>query len=424
MNITIATLTFFITLFTQVYVTRRHLSGILDPLTYFIVTSSFALTLAATLVNDIYIFSRVAIYLFFFWLGFFIASPSSKIPSTTKMGHSIRKDTSFSIIITTGVLLVIFTNIFAWQRAGIPIFSIDPSLQKSESLTDGLGIVRRLNWGMGTFVFMGSVFWILFNRSKVAIGLLAALALVAILNGSKSALLPIVFAIGLFLKNPFSNNKFKSITEQTQRLSRYTLAIATTPVLVVFLIESDNIAEASIALGTRLLYFGDALLYWSDPELRRHFKLIHPPHSYPTHLFSGILGAIRLIPYSAPIGNDFVQFSLRAGQELSGSLGPNIPFYVKGEIFFGTVFAAAYSTIVGMAIALVRRMFARKTYLTLTSYSIAATLVSLSMTLPVEDSLMVNRLFDLVLFLTPTIVFSRIIIWSTRKQTPHRNDYS
>ncbi|WP_310564650.1 hypothetical protein [Hydrogenophaga sp.] len=423
-NITTAVLTFIIALFIQAHVTRRHLSGILDPLTYFIVTSSFAVTLAATLVNDAYIFSRVAIYLFFFWLGFFITSPSSKNRDTTKTEHRIRKDASFSIIITTGVLLVITANIFAWQRAGVPLFSIDPSLQKSESLKDGLGIVRRLNWGLGTFLFMGSVFWILFNQSKIAVTYLTSLALVAILNGSKSALLPIVFAIGLFLKNPFLNNKLNSIKEHTRSLSRYTLIIAAVPVLAVFLIESDDITEAAIALGTRLLYFGDALLYWSDSELRQHFKSIHPPHSYPMHLFGGILGATRLVPYSAPIGNDFVQFSLRVGQELSDSLGPNVPFYVKGEIFFGTVFAAAYSTIIGMAIAFFRRIFSQREYSNLTSYTIAATLAGLSMTLPVEDSLMINRIFDFALFLTPTIIFSRILIWSTRRLTPNSNDYS
>lgn len=414
----------FIALFTQAYATRRHLSGILDPLAYFIVTSSFAVTLAATLVNDVYILFRVVIYLIFFWVGFFITSSSSKNRNSTKREHRIHKDASFSIIITTGVLLVISANIFAWQRAGVPLFSHDPSLQKSESLTDGLGIIRRLNWGMGTFLFMGSVFWILFNQSRVAVACLAALAIAAILNGSKSALLPAVFAIGLFLLNPFLDNKLNSIKERMQSLSRYALVIAIAPVLAVFLIESDDITEAAIALGTRLLYFGDALLYWSDPELRQHFKSIHPPHSYPAHLFGGILGAARLVPYSAPIGNEFVQFSLRVGQELSGSLGPNIPFYVKGEIFFGTVFAAAYSTFIGLLIALVRRIFSQRAYTTLTSYTIAATLVGLSMTLPVEDSLMVNRVFDLALFLTPTIVFSKIIIWSTRRQAPNSNEYS
>lgn len=421
-NVAIAASTFFIALFTQAFLARGHLSGILDPLVYFIVTSSFAVTLAATLVHDISILARVAIYLIFFWIGFLIAAPTPKNTNLAKIEWHIRKDASFPVIIATGVFIVVIANIFAWQRVGVPVFSVDPSLQKSESLTDGLGIVRRINWGLGTFLFMGSVFWALFNRSKIAVVCLTALALVATLNGSKSALLPMVFALGLFISRPFLNNQFASITEQVRSLSHYALVVAVVPVFVVFFVESDSVNEAAIALGTRLLYFGDALLYWSDPDLRQHFKSANPSSSYPTHLFGGVLGVMRLTPYSTPMGNDFVKFSLGVGQEISGALGPNIPFYVKGEVFFGPIFAAAYSSVIGMVMGFFRRMFVLKSLPSLTSYTVVATLVGLSMTLPVEDSLMVSRLFDLTIFLIPLFVFSRIIAWAARRPAPGKYD--
>lgn len=423
-NIAVATFTFLIALFAQGLLVRRHFSGILDPLAYFIITSSFSVTLAATLIDDISILVRVVIYFIFFWLGFLVTTPPPQNPKLTNIGYRIRKDSYFSIIVATGVLIVVIANIFAWQRVGIPVFSTDPSLQKSESLTDGLGVVRRINWGLGTFLFMGSVFWALFNRSKIAFLCLAVLALVSTFNGSKSALLPMIFALGLFINRPFLNSQSASITDPVRSLSRYALAVAAIPILIVLFIESNGVSEAAIALGTRLLYFGDALLYWSDPDLRQHFKSANPSSSYLTHLFGGVLGAMRLVPYSPPMGNDFVQFSLRVGQEISDALGPNIPFYVKGEVFFGPIFAAAYSAVVGVAVGFFRRLFFQKSLSSLTSYTVFATLAGLSITLPVEDSLMVNRFFDLAIFLIPVAVFSKIIVWATRRPPPTKYDYS
>ncbi len=393
----------------QVLLVRDRVSGVLDPLFYFVVTSSFAMTFAVASLNDVLLIIRVYGYFLAFWLGFFYVLGSKK----TLMGRvphvDLRMDGVFPVLVTVGVGFLLILNVFAWASAGVPIFSTDPSLQKVESLTGGLGLVRRFNWGVGVFLFVAAIYWAIYERSWMAKACFVVVALVSVLGGSKSAFLPVLFSVGLYLLLPFRTRRGQLVIDAILSGGKYLLLFAIIPVVAVFLLESEDVASALTAFGVRLLYFGDALLFWGREDVRDHFSLLNRPIDYPVHLFGSILGAIRLVPYETPLGNQFVQFTLRAGEELSGSLGPNTPFYVKGELFFGVLFAPIYAFFVGCVVAMFRAMFLGLSSATMTRYSLFASLLVLSMTLPTEDALFIGRLADFLLFLLPVYVIAQLL---------------
>lgn len=420
---TLTVICFLVVLLLQLIVARKHVGSILDPLLYFIVTTSLAMSLAVNIIDEATLLIRIFLYFLSFWCGFLLIMGSTTTGRHPANVENLHVDGVFPVVMTIGIIAFIVANLFAWHQSGIPILSNEPSLQKTESFTGGLGFVRRYNWGVGVFLFTGSIYWFLFNRSRVAAIYIAVVVFVTTLGASKSAFLPAIFALGLYLIRPFQNSRTISMVDPVRRSAKHLLFIATVPVLVVLALESEGIWASATAFMARLFYFGDVIFYWNNPDLRQHFMHANTPLDYPFHLFGSFLGALRIISYEAPLGNQFVQYSLSTGEDLSRYLGPNTPFYVKGELFFGASFAPFYAAAIGASVAAFRRTFIRMKRISLSGYSVAATLLTISMTLPTEDSLFMGRLGDFFIFFVPVFVLAKILLWSGRPSRHISNEF-
>lgn len=397
----------------QVYLIRPHVSGPLDPLVYFAITSAFALTLTVVYVGNFELILRIFLYFACFWIGFLFVIPGTRVEKSKLV--AIHVDISFAVLIVVGVLFALLLNMYGWIIFGIPLFSSDPSLQRVESLTGGAGFVRRFNWGVGNFVLIGAVFWYLYNRSRIPLICIGALIVIYVFNGSKSAFLPLLFALGLYQLRPFGGANELRIDRKIDGWILPLLSLAIVPVVLVFFIQADDIFGALVKLITRLLYFGDTVIFWGRDELRDHFMAINHPVDYPIHLFSSLLGMLRLVPYEVPIGNQFVTYTLSAQEEIaSASLGPNTPFYVKGELFFGPWLAPSYALLVGSVVAYFRRMVLDFRGGSIWQYTLSVNLAIFSMTLPTEDSLYFARITDFIIFYGVLYVVSRLIVLGSR----------
>jgi hypothetical protein len=119
-----------------------------------------------------------------------------------------------------------------------------------------------------------------------------------------------------------------------------------------------------------------------------------------------VLGALRLTDYGIPIGNQFVRSTLPVGTDFSESLGPNLPFYVRGELYFGAVFAPLHAFIIGVIFGYLRRRFITYRGHSLLMYSLLSFAVVLSLTLPTEEGLAVGQVFDFVILFLPIYVLT------------------
>lgn len=142
-----------------------------------------------------------------------------------------------------------------------------------------------------------------------------------------------IFALGLYFVSPF-----KTAAACNREPTRWMLIVAAflaiLPVAAVFAIENSADQSPVDALFVRLFFYGDILLYWGQADLRANFGQLGPVE-YVRDSFGSLLGMFRLIDYSTPIGNQFVQYFLPANSDFSEELGPNLPFYVRGELYFG-----------------------------------------------------------------------------------------
>lgn len=396
----------------QIPLLWRRVNNIADPLVFFAITSAFTLGLAYYAVDTVALYIRVILYFAFFYAGLLLATkPLRQTSEPLMMSFGLQR---FKVVVMISCIVFLTGNILVWMKSGVILFSDDPSLQKSISYADGFGFVRRINWGLGVFALVSALYWWILERSRVALAFLIFAILVSAVGGGKSALLPMIFSLGLYFLNPFRPVR-DGKRMPTRRILLFAAGLAIIPVGAVLLIESDSPLNA---LFVRLFFSGDVLLYWGQSDLRAHFSKLGVI-DYVRDSFGSLLGMLRLIEYSTPIGNQFVQYSLPVDAEFSEWLGPNIPFYVRGELYFGPWLGIFHSLLIGYVVGRVRMLFVGYRGKSPLRYSISAVLVCIVTALPVEEGLAISQLTDFILVLA-LVLFIASVLASNRRSLSWR----
>jgi hypothetical protein len=204
-----------------------------------------------------------------------------------------------------------------------------------------------------------------------------------------------IFALGMYFVNPFRPTAPRH-RRPTRKILIAAAALAAIPVAAVLMVENEADQSPLNALFVRLFFFGDIMLYWGQADLRSHFSNLGPL-DYVRDSFGSLLGMLRLIDYSTPVGNQFVQYSLPFDSDFSESLGPNLPFYVRGELYFGPWFAPFHALVIGFIVGRVRMFFVNYRGSSLLRYSLSVAVICLVTALPVEEGLAIGQLTDFML---------------------------
>jgi hypothetical protein len=123
---------------------------------------------------------------------------------------------------------------------------------------------------------------------------------------------------------------------------------------------------------------------------------------------------LRLTEYSTPTGNQFVEYTLPIDAGFSERVGPNLQFYVCGELYFGPWQATFQALLIGYIVGRVRMFFVSYRGKSLLRYGPSAVLVCLVAFLPSEEGLVISQLTDLILMLTLVWVFASMVASSMR----------
>jgi hypothetical protein len=380
---------------------RKRIVSIADPLFYFAGTSAFALALGCFASDDPWLVLRLFVYFACFYAGFSLASGKPRpVPHPMRIDADLRKFRTIVLVCCTAYLAL---NLLLWSQSGFILLSDDPSLQKSQVYVGGFGFVRRFNWGVGTFVLIASLYLWLMERSRTAAVVVAVAIVTTWTGGAKSALIPMVFAAGLFIAKPFATPTGRNDVVRLRRIIPLLFLVACVPVAIVFTIENETIMDALVAFAIRLFSFGDVMLYWGQETVRSHFSDLGPI-DYFVNAFGSVLGALRVIDYSIPMGNQFVQFTLPAGFDFSDALGPNLPFYVSGELYFGPLIAPLHALAIGFIFGFVRRVFLRYRGRSMLMYSLLSFMVVVSIALPTDEGFAIGQIFNFALFFAPIYI--------------------
>lgn len=310
-------------------VMRRCSDSWFDPMRYFALFAMFANAVPPFLYQQG--FCSVELLLYFLlseallWAGILtLARPRQKLSAVTlKFDYEV----GYQLYVFSCVVYMAVTFL-SYALYGIPLF-LDKSRLSVYSESGGFGLFIRINGFLAIYILVYG-FYLLQRGSQRVISLLGLIgvALILLLNGSKSGLLNVMFAFWGY------SVYYLGKVPQAKRVGLF-LSVGVLAAIAIILIQTikdeGTWITALIGFVTRLSASGDAF-FIAFPYNNYDVVEIDAPLRY---LFSGPLAAFRLISPEdiVSIGNQlgWYIYPKTAGE----NLGPNARMPVLSYILFG-----------------------------------------------------------------------------------------
>lgn len=339
---------------------RKHIMHLFDPLMFYIVAQSFSIELGFLIIEDVsYLINFLGCQLCFV-LGFFSLVGKGLKKSDLQQSVFFRPSdiSELSAVKWYGVfalIIIVIANLILIKVNGIALLADDPSAAKVDNFTEGggLGIIRRINWGMLYLVGLSMLALYLIKKDNSYLLLFFIILLVPASSGSKGALLYFVFSITLLscFRDLKASGSFSRLRNGSYALLLFAFFLST--ILISGGSTEDSFTDKIFKLATRFLYFGDAIIYYFNHDSITYFSKYNALDFFKDEA-NPVLGFFRLVPYQQPMGFRIINYYFNIN---SATFGPNTPYYVKGNIYFGYYGAFVYAYFIGAAIGFVRGRF-------------------------------------------------------------------
>lgn len=391
----------------------RFIYSVIDPLFLFVFTTSFASVLA------IYVVPTPKDLIHFFgcqaalWIGFVIAHRHTDYSfagiSRPDQIYSFSNQSLLRWATYSFLAVFILSNFIIGYVKGFALLSDAPSTAKFSNFQEGFGLFRKMNWALSTFSIVSLVFMYFIDRRKTDIVLIAIVAFFSSLEGSKAALLQIAVSAGVVFYHPAFSDR-RAILKKFQRYMPFILTGVMGVVFTVLLKENDGLEGAFLAFIRRLLYTSDSLIYFYTPINISYFNEYSVSEFFP-RLVNPVLGFLRLQPYQEALGNTLYDNLRPPGLTAESiTVGPNIPFYMEGRIYFYYWGAFPYSMLVGYIYGTVRVHFFSLIRTSAFSFIFTGSFCHLSQAMIIDTNLAVAQLFNLFFFIVPPFMFLSLIL--------------
>lgn len=336
---------------------RRHIYSLFDPLLFYAILSAMGGSVVLylywfDLISDDYFLS----YLFTqaaFLTGFLLRPPPSPRLAATVPARQLYSG-PLRALYPMSVALFVGSQLLVYSVTGIPLFL--ESRLEAFSGGGGYGLFSRVIFVTSNIAIVVAVYRLLLLRrgrlSRLFDWLVVAFCgLVAMLSGSKGALLALAFSVSLSL---YFVRRFYPVHELERRAERvlFLVVALSFPVAVAAISLQtgiDQFAEVATALVTRFLQSGEIyFMVYPDDILARL-----PDGNGLLALFYSPLGGLRLVDRdSLPVNLGLQAFNYHYTLDVIS--GPNARHNVFGLKYFGPVFSVVFSFLLGLLLSFTR----------------------------------------------------------------------
>ncbi|GAB4036928.1 O-antigen polymerase [Spirosoma jeollabukense] len=393
----------FLSLYSLLY--KKYIYSIFDPLFLYVFTLSFSSVLVVNVLAD----SQPNFAYHFFWCQLFFFSGFSIITyiyqntteeSKTNDLSKFNDYKTFRVILYILCALFFLTNIVLFVTKGFALLSEDPSDAKVENFTKGFGLIARINKSVGVFVLTGLFFSLYYKPKTTDFVLIIISIALKSLTGAKSAFVDVVITAALIANHSVFryNRKITSALKLMTPLGIVGIFIVS---FTVFIKESTDSEQAVLKFVLRLLYGADSTLYFYRPVNEQYFAQFRF-WEYPAYLFNSILSFFRLVPGIEANGNVMV-LNVIENQSLVFS-GPNTPYYIEGQIYFGYYGAYLYSLVIGACFAYSREVFFNKKFSSAFTFVFMSCVIIQASAITIEASYGLTKIFETYFFVIPIYV--------------------
>lgn len=397
----IITVFFFFIIYFLFY--RKYVLSIIDPLVFHISNCAFSSVLVINSIQDPQYMIHFFICQLFLALGFIFIQKYLVVNNSISNIHCCFYDlTLFKYTVYISFIIFLLANFTILYFKGFALLSDDPTTAKVTNFQGGFGIFRKINWGIGSFVSAGLLILFLIEGKRVYILLLAIFGLFIALEGSKSSLMRIILVAVLLINHPyFSGNKII-----VDRLKKYVplgfIAIAIV-LYTAFSKTTNDFTQIAFIFIQRLLYGADSILYFYQPA-NEYLLTQYGPLDFIHHITNPVLSFLRISTYDEALGNIMVENAIPPGVTMDVIVGPNSPFYIEGQVYFGYYGAFAYSFFIGGVYSCIRKVFfslARGSYFLL---ALCCALCFHGSNVLIESTLFITTCFDTCFFVVPIYI--------------------
>lgn len=402
--LTWATILFFIYFFLY----RKYVSSVFDPVFFNVWGSAFSGVMVLYVVQEQRYINHYFICQLFLFLGFIFVQKILPIRQNNQPSfHFYDRDV---LVITVYILFGIYivANVFIIYLKGAALFSNDPTARET-NFEEGLGIFRRINWGIGSFLSAGFVVIYLTKPKRIFLFLLLVLAFFTALEGTKSALLRIVGVAALLIYHPFFIND-KIIVNKLKKYAPIGVIALGVVFFSILAKESSGGSDLFLSFIKRLLAGADSVVYFYLPQ-NEYLLTAYQPVDYILYVLNPILGFFHLVPYIEPFGSVMVgniQIPELRGDNIY--LAPNTPFYIEGQIFFGYYGAFIFSFFIGCIFSYFRQLFFSLTSSSYFTLALFCTIFFHALPIPNDFSLFIRGCLDTCLFALPVYLIVCLVI--------------
>ena len=353
----------FVCLLVNLSLMRRHIYSIFDPLLFYAVLSAMGGAVVLylqhfELIRPFYFWSYLATQASF-TLGFLLIHPPAALRSLRPTLPPTYSG-PIRVLYPLSVVLFVASQLSAYAVTGLPIFL--ESRLEAFSTGGGFGILSRVILVTSSISLVCAFYRLLMlqlSRASRAFdyGVVLFCIAVALVSGSKGALLVLVFTVSLAM---FFARRFHGAVQAEARVRRYLLALIGLAFPVAFVTiylqaGIDNPLELASVVAMRFFQTGEIyfMVYPGDVLQRLQdgnglLALLYSP-----------LGSLRLVPREyLPVNLGLQAFWYHYDTSLLA--GPNARHNVFGLHYFGPLMSVVFSFLLGLLFSLARNTTYRR----------------------------------------------------------------
>tara|TARA_R110000824_G_scaffold73985_2_gene188350 strand:- start:151 stop:1344 length:1194 start_codon:yes stop_codon:yes gene_type:complete len=377
------------------------------------------------LISEYYFYSFLLTQVsFFIGLNFF-KMPKVKSEEDRRGPYLARGIAGYLYLISFFLFLIL--QIVVYYYNGLPVF-MDSRLEIFSG-GSGFGIIGRVIYVTSTISLVISSYSLIFKDSIGLPKLLHGLVLlfyvfVAIVSGSKGALLLMIFIISLMLY--FSRKRLSSsrVEKKANKILIFILFLVFPAALFTVIIQSglDSYAEVAIAIAMRFIHTGQ-IFYMTYPN---DILFSFPEANGFIALFRDIFGSLRIISWDElPVNHGLLAFQHHY-PTIDTITGPNDRHNTFGLFYFGFFGSVIFSFLMGFIVSYIRNFLYKRLSFNLINMSLYALLVMAANNLNQDPSGMaVGYFYSIGLVFTPLFFISYMFFEISKKgKTIERNIFN
>jgi hypothetical protein len=427
MNLSIYLPILLFVLLIQIISVKKILFAWFDPLSIYMVTSSFGTAFAVYLFIDKEIlledFMSFLASTSCFFIGMNFGNFSS-IKSVKKSRVSVTKQKNVSettyaghlyVFVFLSLLILIINNLILISITGnLPLFSADVDIAKVAARGPGLGIIYRINNALLP-TSLAIIFSKLFNPFSqlkknhyiIIYGALIILLFFLVSGGDKGGILTVINILSfLFIANVHAGNNQARIIPKLI-IAFFGLGIGLMIMIFIQAAASGNYTSTFDGLFIRFVAAGESFYYFYKFNLIQ--KISSTPLDYLFDSLNPFLALLKLSEYKEALGSRLITEAI--GLDV-GKFGTNPQYQIEGAIYFGVIGSFFYSFSIGYSMIFVRNFLLERAIkspnqLTLATYVFLSSYFTY---LPIDSSLLYVTLYSIVIIAMPIFVAISIVL--------------